>query len=70
MFTGLLSFFGNLQSVMSYQQIDTPHLFSPNDMPALATSPPTTTASQREHQQPPAQPPPPPQSADAKQQPQ
>ena len=29
--SGLSSFFGNLQSVMSYQQIDTPQPFSPPD---------------------------------------
>ena len=61
--SGLSSFFGILQSVMSYQQP-----FSPADTPAPAASPPTTITSQQEHQQPPAQPPP--QSADAKQQPQ
>ena len=48
------------ESVMSYQQIDTPQPFSPVDTPAPAASPPTTTASQQEHQ-----PLPPPQSAAA-----
>ena len=40
------------QSVISYQQIDTPQSFSPVDTPAPVTSPPTTMASQQEHQQP------------------
>ena len=66
--SGLSSFFGNLQSVMSYQQIDTLQPFSPANTPAPATSPPTTSASQQEHQQPLAQPQPPPQSANPKQQ--
>ena len=65
---GLSSFFGNLQSVMSNQHIDTPQSFSPVDTPAPATSSPTTTTSQQGHQQQPAKPPPPLQSADAKQQ--
>ena len=68
--SALSSFFGNLQSVMSYQQIDTQQPFSLVDTPAPAASPPTTTASQQEHQQSAAQPPPPLQSTDAKQQPQ
>ena len=46
--SGLSSFFGNLQSVMSYQQIDTPQPFSRTP----AASPPTTTAAQQEHHQP------------------
>ena len=50
--SGLSSFFRNLQSVVSYQQIDTPQPFSPVDTLAPATSPPTNTASQQEHQQP------------------
>ena len=66
--SGLSSFFENLQSVMSYQQIDTLQPFSPAHTPAPATSLLTTTASQQEHQQPPAQPLPPLQSANAKQQ--
>ena len=52
--SGLSSFFGNLQSVMSYQQIDTPQPFSPANMLAPAASPPTTSTSQQKHQQPPA----------------
>ena len=47
---GLSSFFGNIPSVLSYQQIDTPQLFLPAYKPATAASPPTTTASQQEHQ--------------------
>ena len=39
---------------MSYQQIDTPQLFSPADMQPPTASPPTTTDTQQEHQQPPA----------------
>ena len=46
---GLSSFFENLQSVMSYQQIDTPQPFSPANIPAPAVSPSTTVASQQEH---------------------
>ena len=68
--SGLSSFFGNLKSVMSFQQIDTPQLFLPVNIPAPAASPPITNTSQQEYQQPAAQPPPPLQSADAKQQPQ
>ena len=34
----LSTLFGNLQSVMSYQQINTPQPFSPADKPAPATS--------------------------------
>ena len=68
--SGLPSFFGNLKSVMSFQQIDTLQLFLPVNIPVPATSPPITNASQQEYQQPAAQPPPPLQSADAKQQPQ
>ena len=41
---------------MSYQQIDTPQLFSPANTPAPATPPPTFTTSEQEHQQPQAQP--------------
>ena len=55
-------------SMMSYQQIDTPQLFSPANTPAPATSPQTTSISQQEHQQPPALPPSPLQSANARQQ--
>ena len=50
--SGLSGFFRNLQSVMSYQLIDTLQPFSPVDTLAPAASPPTTTASQQEHQQP------------------
>ena len=54
--SGLSNFFGiNLQSVMSYQQIDTLQPFSPADTPASVASPPTTTSAQQEHQWPPAQ---------------
>ena len=38
--SGLSSFFENLQSVMSYQQIDTPQQFSSADTPSPAASPP------------------------------
>ena len=65
--SGRLSFLRNLQSMMSYQQIDTLQPFLPANVPASATSPPTTTSSQQHHWQPTALPPPPPQSADAKQ---
>ena len=58
--SGLSSFFGNIPSVLSYQQIDTPQLFLPGNMTATAASPPTTTASQQES---PAQPSSTPQSA-------
>ena len=68
--SGFSSFFGNLQSVMSNQQSDTPQPFSPADTPAPATSPTTTTTSQQEHQQAPTQPPPSTQSENAEQQPQ
>ena len=68
--SGLSSFFGNLQSVMSYQQIDTPQPYSPADTSAPLASPPTTTVTQPQHQQPSAHPSPPPESADTKQQPQ
>ena len=66
--SGLSSFFRNLQSVMSCQQIDTPQLFLPAGMQPPAASSPTTTMAQQEHQQPPVQSQPPLQSADAKQQ--
>ena len=68
--SGLSSFFGNPQSVMSYQQIYTPQPFSPVDTLAPAASPLTTTASEQQQQQPAAQHLLPPQSASAKQQPQ
>ena len=42
---GLSSFFGNLQSVMSYQQINTPQLFSPPDLHQPAASPITARTS-------------------------
>ena len=66
--SGLSSFFGNISSVLSYQQIDTPQLFSRADTPAPAASPLTTTTSQQEHQQTPVQPPSSLQAAKAKQQ--
>ena len=47
--SGLSNFFGTLQSVISYQRIDTLQPFSPANMPAPATSPPTTTASQQQN---------------------
>ena len=65
--SGLSSLFGNLQSVMSYQQIATPEPFLPPVPQQHAASPPTITA-QQEHQQPPYQPQSPLQIADAKQQ--
>ena len=54
--SGLSSFFGNLQSVTSYQEIDTPQPFSSAETPSPTTSPPTTTALQQEYHQQPAQP--------------
>ena len=41
------SFFGNILSVLSYQQIGTPQLFSP-DTQTQAASPQTTTAQQQQ----------------------
>ena len=64
--SGLSSFLGNIPSVLSYQQIDTPQPFSPADTQPSAAYLPTTTASH----QPPAQLQPPPESANTKQQPQ
>ena len=51
--SGLSSFFGNLQSMMSYQQIKTPQLCSPSNTHRQAASTPTTTA--QKHQQQPVQ---------------
>ena len=65
--SGLSSFSRNLQSLVSYQQIDKPQPFLPVDTPAPTASPPITTASQQAHRQPAAQPPHPLQSANAKQ---
>ena len=45
----LSSFFGNIPSVLCYQQIDKLQPFSPADRQPPAASPPTT-ASQQEHQ--------------------
>ena len=42
--SGLSSFFGNIPSVLSYQQIDTLQPFLPVDMQSPATSPPRLTA--------------------------
>ena len=63
----LSSFFENVQSMMSYQQIYTQQLFPPANMSVSAASP-LTTARQHEHQQPPAQSQPALQSANTKQQ--
>ena len=59
--------FVNLQSVMSYQQINTLQPSSSTDPQPQAAFPPTTTAYQEHHQQP-AQPQPPQQAADTEQQ--
>ena len=40
--SGLSSFFGDLQSLLSYQQIDTPQPFSPSNLHQHTASPPTT----------------------------
>ena len=44
--SALSSFFGNLESVMSYRQINTQQPFSLIDMHQQAASPPTTTTHQ------------------------
>ena len=43
--SGLSGFFGNLPSVWSYQQIDTPQPFLPPDLQQQKASPPTTSAA-------------------------
>ena len=53
--SGLSSLFGKIQSVMNYQQMDTPQLFTPSDQHQHTASPPTT--QQQDLPQQPAQPP-------------
>ena len=49
--SGLSCFFGTLQSVMSYKQMDTPKPFLPSDSHQQATPPPTTNMQQEPQQQ-------------------
>ena len=52
--SGLSRFFGNIPSVLSYQQINALQPYSPANTQPPAASPPIITASQQEHYQPPA----------------